>query len=182
MSDWSDVGTDQSVHPETQSTVLKFGAWEWRKPARGAHYRTCSYCGSISPIDLANEERWHADWADRKYGWPHKFYVDITSREPQRLHVLGSTNAVNKPPGDWVTMDDLTKEQRAAADDAGYGFKFDLTPNYLLFGHRLKHHAKFYSVHLRDSAVPAETKKMIELRSGITFEFDDTSRIGWRYL
>lgn len=58
----------------------------WRDPKRteampyAPTYRTCWFCGSIHPEDL-----WHlltdgtpieVHRADRKYGWPHKFYVD----------------------------------------------------------------------------------------------------------
>jgi hypothetical protein len=40
--------------------------------------RSCSYCGSMHPADLAAALRAgaRADWADWKYGWPHKLYVD----------------------------------------------------------------------------------------------------------
>lgn len=39
----------------------------------------CSWCGSMHPSDLAaalraGEASGH--WADFKYGWPHKWYVD----------------------------------------------------------------------------------------------------------
>jgi len=70
------------------------GSCVWREPSGGKPrmrehpdwpdpyfetYRTCGYCGSIHPQDLyywlergvARLER-----ADRKYGWPHKFYVE----------------------------------------------------------------------------------------------------------
>lgn len=58
---------------------------EWRPPdlARepaATGLRTCNWCGSVHPEDLWNlvHERIGVRFepADRKYGWPHKFYVD----------------------------------------------------------------------------------------------------------
>lgn len=39
---------------------------------------TCGYCGSMHPGDLAEAIKAGArlDWADFKYGWPHKVYVE----------------------------------------------------------------------------------------------------------
>ncbi|MCA0214725.1 MAG: hypothetical protein LCH79_16300 [Proteobacteria bacterium] len=40
--------------------------------------RSCGYCGSMHPADVAAAIRAGAkgDWADWKYGWPHKAYFD----------------------------------------------------------------------------------------------------------
>ena len=39
---------------------------------------TCSYCGGMEPGELAAAIRAGAtvSWADAKYGWPHKLYVE----------------------------------------------------------------------------------------------------------
>lgn len=39
---------------------------------------TCGYCGSMHPRELAAAIRLGATvhWADFKYGWPHKLYVE----------------------------------------------------------------------------------------------------------
>lgn len=44
---------------------------------RGGHQH-CSYCGSCHPKELLTVMRNGATihWADRKYGWPHKAYID----------------------------------------------------------------------------------------------------------
>jgi len=53
----------------------------------GQPFRTCSYCGSIhldDLLDLHGKEIWYGkessfspiEWADQKYGWPHKLYMD----------------------------------------------------------------------------------------------------------
>lgn len=47
-------------------------------------YRHCSFCGSLHPEDLAkllNEGKAELHGSDWKYGWPHKFYVDIVDSE-----------------------------------------------------------------------------------------------------
>jgi hypothetical protein len=41
-------------------------------------YERCSYCGSVAPSALAvllKTEGTAVEWADFKYGWPHKIYV-----------------------------------------------------------------------------------------------------------
>lgn len=40
--------------------------------------RSCAYCGSMHPADVAAAIRSGAKghWADFKYGWPHKAYLD----------------------------------------------------------------------------------------------------------
>lgn len=48
---------------------------------RGAPLKTCWYCGSISCEDLyaaivAGDVR-EPGWADFKYGWPHKLYLEV---------------------------------------------------------------------------------------------------------
>jgi len=57
---------------------------EWRPPREGGEpyfetFRTCWYCGSINPEDLVRFSKEHTlkmDLADRKYGYPHKMYVE----------------------------------------------------------------------------------------------------------
>ena len=171
--------TTDLVHPETTSPVFRYGPWTWREPSHGEHFRTCSFCGSIHPDDLAAEPVWSADWADRKYGWPHKFYVDIPHRQPDGLFVVSSMSG-GRPdreldPG-WVRWDDLTDEQRAIA--ARDGLDREPHPLGVRFGTRLHHHAKFYSVHLADLRVSPEVKRTVERRSGLHFEFRD-GRVSW---
>lgn len=48
------------------------------KSDRGPHFRACSYCGSMNPLDLlelSKEHDLHFEVADWKYGWPHKIYI-----------------------------------------------------------------------------------------------------------
>lgn len=174
--------TDQDVHPDAG----RWGGWTWRDPARGEHFRRCNYCGSLHPEDLAAEPVWRADWADQKYGWPHKFYVDIPNRDPDTLYVVGSTRS-SKPGsplgtnGDWVAIDDLTPEQREAAERDGYleatsGVRL---PTFFTFGTHENHFGKFYTIHLSDAGLDNAVKHAVEQRSGLTFTFH-SGRVSWK--
>ena len=56
----------------------------WRPPQLdrepyGEPFRSCAWCGSIHPDDLlalADVHPLTGEMADRKYGWPHKVYID----------------------------------------------------------------------------------------------------------
>lgn len=162
------------VHPDAG----RWGGWSWAGPRHGEHFHRCNYCGSIHPADLAAEPTWRAEWADRKYGWPHKFYVDVANRDPDALFVIGSTNG-NSTAGyrDWTAWDDLTPEQLAAAVRDGYDSK--RRPKHLLIGTRAAHHGKFYTVHLADPTIDDDDKAAIGRGCGLRFEFAD-GRVSWR--
>lgn len=171
---------DQNVHPE--ASTPRIGGWAWSGPVRGEHFRRCSYCGSIHPDDLAAEERWSAQWADRKYGWPHKFYVDIPNRQPSALSAISRTNYA--PTGrerdhGWIATADLTEEHWAILDRDGWTPPDGPDGHYWLFGTKPFHHAKFYTVHLRDNALSPATKRAIEQRCGLEFSFDG-DRVAWQ--
>jgi hypothetical protein len=171
---------DPAVHPETASPVFRYDPWFWREPSHGEHFRTCSFCGSINPDDLAAETGWRAEWADQKYGWPHKFYVDIANRDPEALFAIRSTwGATAKPFQGEVLWDELTEEQRAIYDRDHGVSRDDQHPVSVGFGTRSRHHAKFYTIHLSDSALDPAVKRTIELRSGRQFGFAD-GRVTWR--
>jgi len=171
--------TDQSVHPE----AARWGGWSWRAPRYGEHYRTCSYCGSINPEDLVAEENWAAQWADRKYGWPHKFYVDIVNRDPSTLFIISRTNrepSERERASGWIATADLTREQETAATRDGWRKDGALDDrHWWLFGERRTHHGKFYTVHLSDAGLDPATKNTIERRSGLEFTFED-GRVAWK--
>lgn len=168
---------DQTVHPEAD----QWGGWQWEnQPRYGEHFRRCSYCGSVSPEDLVAEPVWEAQWADQKYGWPHKFYVPVPNRDPERLYIVSSTNRVEEPTGPgWVAWGDLTPEQVAIANGSGYADdgRFD-PPNWVMFGTHADHFGKFYTIHLRDSGLDPAVKAAIEAHSGIAFTFEG-NRVRW---
>jgi hypothetical protein len=148
----------------------------WRDPSHGEHFRRCSYCGSIHPDDLAAETGWHAEWADQKYGWPHKFYVDIANRDPEQLYV--TTSSTHPSPG-LTAVTDLIPEQEQIMEREGYGPGSKYRPEYVQFGTRPSHYGKFYTIHLSDPDLSAETKNRIEAVSGIRFTFEE-GRVAWR--
>lgn len=177
MSDQKPSVGSPVVHPETAGdSPFRYGPWSWDEPRDGEHFRRCSFCGSVSPDDLAAEPVWRPEWADRKYGWPHKFYVDIPNRNPDRLYCVGTQSGGDAPRGPaWVAVEDFTEEQRAIVD------RDRMTSDRLVaahFGTRPNHHGKFYTVHLSDPAIDPAVKADIERRSGIAFTFTD-GRVSW---
>jgi hypothetical protein len=150
----------------------RWGGWSWRKPQRGEHFRRCSYCGSIHPDDLAAERTWVAQWADRKYGWPHKFYAPIPNRDPDQQFVVSALYGDTPPGPRSIAVSDLTREQRAIAKRDGWiGNKSLQPPAYVEFGTRATHHAKLYTLHLADPTISDEVKEIIAVRSGLRFTF-----------
>lgn len=177
------------VHGHGWNTADRWGGWSWHEPRRGEHFRRCSFCGSIHPEDLAAETGWRAEWADRKYGFPHKFYVDIPNRNPDALFYMGSSSGGDrsKPPAiglaglEWVAWEDLTPEQVAILHRDGVGRPGgEWHPDYVQLGPRKVHHAKFYSVHLADPTITEEVKDIIAYRSGLVFTFTADGKVAWR--
>lgn len=239
------------VHGSGWNSAARWGGWDWREPARGEHFRRCSFCGSIHPEDLAaeqagtgtcrvcgeqgwepcfraqkapwmtdealaeldlpDEERarvdalhpnhrydpggWHASWADRKYGFPHKFYVDIPNHDLGALFCISSCHEAREgpyapggesysPPWErtpgfqWVAWADLSPGQLAIVRRDGMGAGEDHA-DYFSFGTRPSHHAKFYTIHLADPAVSQDVKDAIQRVSGLRFRFTEDGRVGW---
>jgi hypothetical protein len=212
------------VHGSGWNSAARWGGWSWSEPARGEHFRRCSFCGSIHPEDLAAETAgtgtcrtcgqqgweacfraqnisdedhpydpggWYASWADRKYGWPHKFYVDVPNRDPAALFCVGSSSEAREGPyapggemyrplserypgQDWVSAGDLTPEQAAVIERDRSG-----EADFYLFGTRPSHFGKFYTIHLADPAISQDVKDAIQRASGLRFTFTDDGRVGW---
>ena len=85
------------------------------------HYKEngrCSYCGSLSPEKLveAIKAGIHVSFADRKYGWPHKLYLDQSYSGGIKFYT--------------AHLRDATEEQsEIIAKACGLRFRFD-TENY----------------------------------------------------
>lgn len=165
-------------------------SWHWLPPLRGEHFRRCSYCGSIHPADLAADadsikpiailtehagREIYVDWSDRKYGWPHKFYVHVPNKDPEALFVTGSSS--HPGPG-FRAWDELTKEEKAVVRRDGDHRK-DTETWFYQIGTRGHHFGKFYSVHLNDSSVDDLTRKKIEKLSGLKFTWLPDGRVKW---
>lgn len=166
---------DQSVHPE----AARWGGWDWREPVRGEHFRRCSYCGGMHPEDLAAEQEWlRMSWADMKYGWPHKLYVDVPNRDPERLYVRSASNTAPSMGADrYVEWDELTDEQREVVRRDGWDGP-DRVSRFFEFGTHPAHFGKFYTIHLGDAGLSPAVKALIEYRSGVRFVFAD-GKIGY---
>lgn len=163
------------IHPDSD----RVGGWSWDEPRYGEHFHRCSFCGSINPADLAVEPPWRPKWADQKYGWPHKFYVDITNRDPERLYVLST---VSRPPLDvgMTPWADLTPDQLVVVERDGCGGHPEGSPPAGVdFTTHRTHFGKFYTIHLADPLVGAEVREIIERRTGIAFTFAD-GMVTWR--
>ena len=157
------------------SEAERWGGWSWREPSRGEHYRTCSYCGSIHPEDLAVEESWRAEWADRKYGWPHKFYVAVPNRNPEQRFITGATTGTpaSLAGTEWIRATEIP-------DDVNTDGWRDLSEHYqwIAIGTRTTHHAKFYTVHLADPNAEQQALETIQRVSGLRFHFQG-GRVTW---
>jgi hypothetical protein len=172
--------TLEPVHGAEIANTPWQGGWAWLDPSHGEHYRCCNWCGSIHPEDLAAVGTFHADWADRKYGWPHKFYVDLPNQHPERLYATGATSWV--PVGGfssdrWVLVQDLTVEQRAVVAECGWTISDHHVA--FMFGRHSTHHAKFYTRHLADPGLSPESRDRIERACGLRFEFAPTGFVRW---
>lgn len=164
----------ENIDPVHGGEAERWGGWSWRDPSHGEHYRTCSYCGSIHPEDLAAESDWRAEWADRKYGWPHKFYIAVANRHPEQRFLTASTNATRPPDlpnAEWIRGSDIPGD----VNTEGHG---DLSELWVQLGTRATHHAKFYTAHLADPNVGQEALETVQRVSGLRFTFQG-GRIAW---
>ena len=53
----------------------------WEAMPERSEFKHCTYCGSIRPEDfytILKENKCFVELADRKYGYPHKFYINLT--------------------------------------------------------------------------------------------------------
>jgi hypothetical protein len=56
-------------------------------------FKCCGYCGSMEPIELAKlieAGKVTMSGSDWKYGWPHKFYVDVENPHPEKQVIISS--------------------------------------------------------------------------------------------
>lgn len=133
-------------------------------------WRTCSYCGSMHPLDLLGfmlrgeiSNLGDADW---KYGWPHKFYLDVPNPHAGKLASSGSFGG-----GAGYTLEQMQREYPGYINwrgSAHEGWKADVTPTPA----PASMHGKFYSVHLKDLSEEEFGALQVALaaRSGISFE------------
>lgn len=137
--------------------------------------RSCEYCGSMHPADVAAAIRAGAkgEWADRKYGWPHKAYFDGIPNPHAGL--LESTMSRTNPPqeeidaGKWIEIPTGRFDERTGKPTTQWAAPG--TPaSHVTYG-------KFYSEHLQDAS--PEDRSTIEQHLGLHFEFLPDGNIRW---
>lgn len=142
---------------------------------------TCSFCGSMHPGDLAGAIQSGAmvHWADRKYGWPHKLYVDGAPNRyagEMEIRTIGPYGRYSNPPAEEVAAGKWERFQDGFDERTG-----EPRYNWRNIGAREPAsdtaHAKFYTVHLQD-ATP-EQRKIIEHAMGMSFTFEG-DRVKWQ--
>lgn len=179
-------------HPTTHTGDWNFQRFhgnathgEWRPPhvesklddySHDTPFRTCDFCGSISPEDLHGAivagHPITLDMADWKYGWPHKFYVHgIPSGLIGKPRISSFTYKTVRVDG----KDVQTKEPYPPLKDGE-------SPPLVKPGDTA--FAKFYTTHLKDRGYDPEARAAISRdiwsRSGLLFIVDATERLGWR--
>lgn len=157
--------------------------WAWRDPFRGEHFKRCSWCGSMNPEELIFEKNARIGWADYKYGWPHKFYIDVLNRDPERPFCVGSASRGSSTAIDqgYIAWEDLTDAQRQTVIDSGMGRENDeytMSRTYK-FGPKRHHFGKFYTVHLKDPAISDAVKDQVQRMSGLRLIWLDDGRVRW---
>ena len=135
---------------------------------------SCGYCGSMHPADVASAIRAGAKghFADRKYGWPHKVYLDGVPNP--HAGMLESRCSQSHPPqneidaGKWIRIPNGFSRTTGAPEfrwtEAG---KPAAATTY----------GKFYTQHLQDAN--PEDRDTIERHLGLHFEFDDVGGVRW---
>lgn len=140
---------------------------------------TCGYCGSMHPQDLAAAIRLGAtvSWADFKYGWPHKVYVD---RAPNRYvghgEIRSGVTYCSRPPQSEIEAGKWERYQTGFDSQTGeptYSYRTPLPPATPAGEHA---HGKFYTLHLQDAS--PEDRAVIETAMGMRFHFDG-DRVRW---
>lgn len=173
MTDYTNV---HGSLPGTFNSLYLDGRVHWEegsppdilmKRYRGS-LKTCSYCGSAHPADIAAAIRAGAvgRWADWKYGWPHKAYFDGVPNP--HVGIQESVTACSHPP----TQEQLDKGEVWLPPEEGSRMWSQAT----LAAPTL--HIKFYTVHLLD-ATP-EDRDTIERHLGLKFTFvDNDTGVRW---
>lgn len=162
-----DIDTNNHAH-DKDFQAQRFAPTTWCAPHKSEHNlhpnTTCSYCGSISPSELVAAIAAGAklEPSDRKYGWPHKFYVDGI----QNIYAgeMESLSSCSLPAGRDPTAEDTKAyDQWEKVDGHWRGRNF--TPAKAIT------HGKFYNVHLQDAT--AAERLVIERAIGMHITFTD---------
>jgi hypothetical protein len=137
--------------------------------------RACGYCGSMHPADVvaAIKGGAKAHFADQKYGWPHKVYLDDVPNPHKG--VMESRSSHSSPPQEEIAAGKWVKVPNGYSPSTGQPeFSWYAAPTPA----GSKTWGKFYIVHLQD-ATP-EDKAVIEQHLGVEFTFSKDGReVSW---
>lgn len=136
-------------------------------PEQVGRLRCCSWCGSMHPEDLAAALRAGATlhFADWKYGWPHKSYVE------QVPNPFAGMPEVRTTGGGWDAPDeDPGKVWKQLANGR---WQWHETPKPADATTR----GKFYTEHLQDAG-PADAET-IQQAMKVRFTFDEVGKVTW---
>lgn len=130
--------------------------------------RACGYCGSMHPADVVAAIKGGAKlhFADMKYGWPHKVYLDDVPNP--HAGTLESRSSMSNPPQDQIDAGKWVQVPCGYSQSNGeplYSWYAAPTPA------GSKTYGKFYTTHLQD-ATP-EDKAFIEQHLGVAFQFSE---------
>lgn len=167
--------------------------------------RSCNYCGSMHPADLAVSIRSGAkvEWSDQKYGWPHKAYVDgipnphagLLESRMSTSHaepVCPKTGKVCESGRQSFSHPECACMKAGEPMEGLYGSRrvvrvpngFSAVTGAAAFEWREEGqpadattHGKFYTEHLQDA--DPEDREVIERAMGITFTFEASGRVTW---
>lgn len=123
---------------------------------------------------------WYVSWADWKYGWPHKFYVDIRNRTPERLAVYSVMYHAPRPDEKtkYTHYADLPADLQEMVRETGH-IVDENTNVWFAFWHKPQHNAKFYTAHLADPNISPNSKAIIEKAGGLRFHFSEDGKVSW---
>lgn len=137
---------------------------------------TCGYCGSMHPQELAAALRAGATvhWADFKYGWPHKAYVE---RAPNRYmghgEIRSGVTYCSSPPQGEIDAGKWERYQNGFSQTTGeptFSYRTPL-PVPTLAGEFAR--GKFYTLHLQEAT--ESDRDVIGRAMGLHFTFDGDS-------
>ncbi len=169
----------------TQGGIFKYepACWEHREfdaeDSYGYPFRQCSHCGSIHPADLLQYLKQGAriHWADFKYGWPHKIYVDgipsPRAGHPHKQYTYCGRLSPDDDPAEWEQYETGKFDSNTGKPELSYCKLTGIYPN------PAETPTKFYSIHLKDAddATFTELAEFIAKRTGVRFKKDAEGKI-----
>jgi hypothetical protein len=133
--------------------------------------RSCEWCGSMHPADVAAAIRAGArgELADAKYGWPHKAYFDGIPNPNAGLTEIRSSCNFEKAGYERLAHPRYDTKTGERIDDYVEWVEKSTAP--------ATTYGKFYTVHLLDAS--HADRETIEQHLGVRFEFSDDGRVQW---